>query len=56
MNEFEKKRRKLELARVRLSREELEFKIEERMQEIDRLKEAIDKQLEKEKEIEKELN
>ena len=38
---FEKKRIELELMRVSTAKAELEFKIEERLQEIDRLKEHI---------------
>ena len=55
MSELEKKKKRLELARVQLAREELEFKVEERMDEIERLKAAIQIQLEKEEEIRKDL-
>jgi hypothetical protein len=41
MNELEKKKKQLELARVSLAKQELELKIEEKMDEIRRLEEAI---------------
>lgn len=52
---MELKRKKLELSRVRLARQELEFKIEERLDEVSRLKEHIVIQLEKEQELEKQI-
>ena len=52
---LEVKRKKLELVRVQAARQELEFKIEERMHEIDKLKEHIKIQLDKEAELIKEL-
>ncbi len=36
------KRKKLELSKVRIAREELEFRIEERLDEISRIKEHIE--------------
>jgi len=48
---IELKKRQLELARVTLARQELEFRIDERMEEIKRLKENIEIQLAKEEEI-----
>jgi hypothetical protein len=54
--ELDTKRKKLELSRVRLAREELELKIEERLEEIERLKAHIEIQTKKEAELSKELN
>jgi hypothetical protein len=48
-------RKKLELSRVKLAREELEFKIEERNEEIKRLLEHIEIQKKREAELEIEL-
>lgn len=55
MTDMELKRKRLELSRVRLARQELEFKIEERLDEVNRLKEHIKIQIDKEQELEKEL-
>lgn len=52
---MEKKKRELELERVKLAKKELEFKIDERLEEVERLKEHIKIQDEKIQEIEKEL-
>lgn len=49
------KRKKLELSRVALAREELEFKIEERKEEITRMQAMIDIQLTKEQDLLKEI-
>lgn len=49
------KRKKLELGRVRMARQELEFRIEERQEEIQRLQEHINTQKEKEQQLENEL-
>jgi hypothetical protein len=49
------KRKKLELSRVELARQEQEFKIEERMEEINRLKGMIDIQKNKEQDLIAEL-
>lgn len=49
------KRKKLELSRVRIAREELEFRIEERTEEIKRLQEHIQIQKDKELQLENEL-
>lgn len=49
------KRKKLELSRVELARQEQEFKIEERMEEIDRLKATIEIQKKKEEELKAEI-
>jgi C4-dicarboxylate-specific signal transduction histidine kinase len=46
------KKKELELERVKLSRKELEFKIEERLDEIKRLEDHIKIQIEKENELE----
>jgi hypothetical protein len=56
MTELERKKKKLELSRVQLAREEMEVKIEERLAEIERLKEFIAVQEAKEKEIKGELS
>lgn len=53
--QLEKKRKQLELNRVRIAREELEFKIEERLDEVQRLKAHIEIQINKENELEQEL-
>lgn len=52
---LEKKRKELELARVRMARQELEFRIEERMEEMARIRENIEIQIKKEAELNKEL-
>ena len=44
MTELEKKKKQLELARVSLAKQELELKIEERLDEIERLKVNIEVQ------------
>lgn len=49
---LDKKKKELELARVRLARQEMELKIEERQEEIGRLKDFIKIQLDKEAELE----
>lgn len=48
---LEIKKAKLELARVNLAKQEMEFKIEERLQEIARLKEHIALQEKREQEL-----
>jgi len=55
MQELEKRKKQLELSRVKLAREELELKIMERQEEVIRLQEAIEKQLSRERELSKEL-
>lgn len=52
---MELKRKKLELSRVSLAREEQEFKIEERMEEIRRLQAMIEIQMKKEQELQAEI-
>lgn len=49
------KRKKLELMRVETARHELEFKIEERLEEVERLREHIKTQKNKEEELKTEL-
>lgn len=49
------KRKRLELSRVELARQEQEFKIEERMEEIARIKAAIEIQKKKEAELKAEI-
>lgn len=56
MNELEKRKRSLELSRVKLGREELEVKIIEREDEIIKLKAAISIQVAKEQELEQQIN
>lgn len=55
MNELEKKKKQLELARVSLAKQELELKIEERLDEIQRLRDAIVLQDKKINELSQEL-
>ncbi len=47
MTEMEIKRKRLEISRIRLGKEELEFKIEERLEEVKRLQEMVKIQEEK---------
>lgn len=56
MNPLDVKRKKLELMRVQTARYELEFKIEEKQDEIKRLEDHIKIQLEKEASLLKELD
>lgn len=49
------KRKKLELSRVELARQEQEFKIEEKMDEISRLEAMIQIQVNKETELKAEI-
>jgi hypothetical protein len=49
------KRKEIELMRVETARKELEFKIEERLDEIKRIEDHISIQLQKEEEIKKEI-
>jgi hypothetical protein len=53
---IELKRKQLELSRVELARQEQEFKIEERMDEINRLKSMIEIQKNKEQELRAEVS
>ncbi len=53
---LEEKKKRLELMRVQVARQELEFKIEERMEEVKRLEEHIKIQIEKESQLLAELN
>ena len=55
MNDLEIKRKRVELARVQVARQELELKIDERLDEIKRLKEHIDIQIKRENELSKQL-
>lgn len=52
---LEKKKKLLEQSRVRLAREEMELKISERMEEIEKLKDYIEIQLKKEQELEEQI-
>lgn len=56
MTNLEKKKKEAELMRVQASRMDLEVKIAEREDEIERLKQHIEIQLNKEKELRQELN
>lgn len=51
MTSLEIKRTKLELVKVAAARAEMEFKIEERLEDISRIKEHIKVQLDKEAEL-----
>lgn len=55
MTKLEFKKRTLEYERVKLARQELELKIEERLDEVERLKEHIKVQVAKEEEIKQDL-
>lgn len=55
MDSMDVKRKRLELARVEVARQELEFKIEEREEEIKRLKDHIQIQKNKEEEIKQDI-
>lgn len=52
---LEIKRKELELKRVETARQEQEFRIEERLEEIERLKDHIKIQLAKEEELKQEI-
>lgn len=52
---IELKRKKLELSRVELARQEIELKIEERMEEVRRLEAMIEIQTNKETELKAEI-
>lgn len=56
MSKLDLKRKELELGRVEQARKELEFKIEERMDEVERLRGHIEIQLLKEEELKEEIN
>lgn len=53
---FEKKRVELELLKVSTAKAELEFKIEERLQEIERIKEHIVIQEKRQYELKQQIN
>jgi hypothetical protein len=55
MSTLEQRKKELELERVKLAKKELEFKIEERLEEIDRLKSHIEIQNQTIKKIEQEI-
>jgi hypothetical protein len=55
MERLERKKKELELARVKLAKDELEFKVEERLEEIKRLRDHIVTQQDKINELEKDL-
>ena len=56
MNSLELKKTKAELARVTAAKLEMEFRIEERLEEVNRLQEQIKIQEAKEKELTDKLN
>lgn len=56
MSDIEVKRKRLELSRVQLAKQEQEFKIEERMEEVARLQATIQIQLNRENELKEEIN
>ena len=51
MASLDVKRKQLELARVQMARTEMEFKVEERQEEINKLKEHIKGQEQKEQDL-----
>lgn len=55
MNDLDKARKKLELMKVKCAKEEMQFKILERQADIDRIKQSINAQDERIKELETEL-
>jgi uncharacterized sporulation protein YeaH/YhbH (DUF444 family) len=55
MSSIDLKRKSLELSRVQLARQEQEFKIEERMEEIYRIEAMIKIQITKEEELKAEI-
>lgn len=56
MNKLELKRKELELGRVEQARAELEFKIEESLDQIERIKVQIEKQIQREQELKLEIS
>ena len=56
MTQLDLKKKKLELMRVQVAKHELEFRIEERLEEIARLKDHIKVQEEAEKKLELEIS
>lgn len=52
---LEKRKKEVELARVRTARMELELKIDEKLDEIEKLKQHVEIQIKKEKELENEI-
>lgn len=55
MTNLERKKKELELARVQIARQDLELKIEIALDEIKRLEDAIQIQIQAEQKIKKEL-
>lgn len=55
MASLDLKRKVLDLKRVETARMDLEFKIEERLEEIERLKKHIEQQLDAEQKLQKEI-
>lgn len=56
MSQLDIKRMKLELVKVAAARAELEFRIEERMDEVNRIKDHIQIQLDKEAELQQKIS
>lgn len=55
MNDLDRMRKELELSKVKCGKMELEYRIVERQQDIDRMKESIEVQDKRIKELETEL-
>ena len=55
MTPIERRKKEVELARVKTARMELELMIEEKTLEIEKLKQHVNIQIQKEREIEKQL-
>lgn len=56
MTHMEKRKKELELQKVKTARMELELKIDEKLEEIERMKEHIKIQIDKEQSLQQELN
>jgi hypothetical protein len=56
MSTLENKRLELELIKVKAAKAELEFKIEEKLDEIERIKSHIESQIKREQELTKLIN
>ncbi len=55
MEKLERKKKELELARVKLAKDELEYKIEERLDEVQRLRDHVEIQNKRIEELQKDL-
>lgn len=56
MSPIDKRRKQVQLQQVKAARMDLELRIDERLEEIERIKENIKIQIEKEKSLEQEIN